>query len=84
MEYLVKLKPKVEKELNNLPRKDYYKIIAALARLEKDPFVGKKLEGEYRGNYSIRIWPYRVIYQIYKKELIILIIRIGHRQGAYK
>lgn len=83
MKYQVRLRSKAEKELNNLPRKDYYKIIAALAHLAGDPFVGKKLGGKYKYCFSLRIWPYRIIYQIYKKELLVFVIRIGHRQGIY-
>lgn len=84
MEYQVKLKSRAEKELNNLQRKDYYRVIAALTGLRANPFSGKKLEGEYKGYHSIRVWPYRIIYQIYKKEFLIFIIRISHRQGVYK
>lgn len=84
MGYRVKLKPRAEKELNNLPQKDYYRVIEVIASLAANPFSGKKLEGEYKGYYSIRVWPHRIIYQIYKKELLIFVIRIGHRQGVYK
>lgn len=84
MEYQVKLKSRAEKELNNLQRKDYYRVIAALTGLTANLFSGKKLEGECKGYHSIRVWPYRIIYQIYKKELLIFIIRISHRQGAHK
>lgn len=84
MKYRVKLKPKAEKELNNLPQKDYYKIITALLSLAVDPFIGKKLEGKYKNYYSFRVWPYRIIYQIYKKELLVFVFRIGHRQGRYR
>lgn len=84
MKYRVRLKPKAEKELNNLPRRDYYRIIAALVSLAGDPFIGKKLEGRYKDYYSLRVWPYRIIYQIYKKELLVFVIRIGHRQEVYK
>ena len=84
MEYQVKLKPRAEKELNSLSRKDYRKILAVLTGLAKDPFTGKKLEGEYKGYYSTRAWPYRIIYQILKKELIVFVIRVGQRQGIYK
>lgn len=83
MAYLVRFKPSAEKELNNLPQKDFYRVKAALAGLEVNPFSGKKLGGEYNGCSAIRVWPYRIIYQIHKKELVILIIRIGHRQGVY-
>jgi len=32
----------------------------------------------------LRVGPYRIIYKVYKRELNILIIRIGQRQGAYR
>lgn len=84
MAYRVKLKPRAEKELNNLPQTDYYRVMAVLASLTVNPFSGKKLAGEYKGYYAIRVWPYRIIYRIYKKDLTILVIRIGQRQGIYK
>ena len=84
MVYLLKLKPGIEKDLEKLPKKEHQKILLALSVIASDPFVGKKLEGEYAGNYSYRVWPYRIIYQILKKQLIVLVIRIGHRQGVYK
>lgn len=84
MEFQVKLKPRAEKYLKKLPKFDYYRILAALVVLAKNPFVGKKMEGEYKGYHNYRVWPYRIIYQIYKKDLLILVIRLGHRQGAYK
>ena len=57
---------------------------AVLNILSKDPFSGKKLEGELKGKYSIRAWPYRIVYQILKNELIVLVVDIGHRQGVYR
>jgi len=83
MEYQLKIKPSAQKELNKLPKKDYYRALAALSVIANDPFAGKKLEGKRTGQYSMRIWPYRIIYSIYKKELLIVVIAIGHRQGIY-
>jgi len=84
MKYRIKLTPRAEKELNSLPRKDYYKVITALVGLAIDPFIGKKLEGKYKDYYSIRVWPHRIIYQINKKELLVFIVRIRHRRGSYR
>lgn len=81
MAYRVTLKPRAEKKLNDLPRKNYYRIMATLVTLAANPFAGKKLKGEYERYYSIRVWPYRILYQIYKKYLLIFVIRIGQRQG---
>lgn len=37
-----------------------------------------------KNEWSLRVWPYRIIYQIKNKELVILIIKVGHRQGIYR
>jgi len=76
------LKSRAEKELNSLLKRDYYRVIIALVGLAADPFVGKKLEGKYKDYYSLRVWPHRIIYQINKRELLVFVIRIGHRRGV--
>ncbi len=83
MVYSVRIKPNAEKELKKLPKKEYLRILSALAAISNAPFLGKKLAGEYERCYSLRVWPYRIIYQIYQKELLVIGIRIGHRQGVY-
>jgi mRNA interferase RelE/StbE len=83
MRYRLVVKPKAQKELAKLPSKDKKKILLALEQLKSDPFIGKKLEGELRGIYSLRVWPYRVLYNILRQKLIVMVIRVGHRQGVY-
>ena len=79
MEYQLRIKPSAKKELNKLPQKDYYRALAAFSVIASNPFAGKKLEGKRSGQWSMRIWPYRIIYSIYKKELLVIVIAIGHR-----
>ncbi len=73
-----------EKDLDKIGKKDKPHIFAALFDLRKEPYSGKKLKGKFQDYYSLRVGAYRIIYKIYKKEVEILIIRIGQRQGAYK
>ena len=72
------------KKLKKLPKKKRLGILKALKELEKDPYLGKPLIGELSGLFSLRIWPYRVIYRIEKSRLMVIILDIGHRQGIYK
>ena len=58
------------------------KIDNAKKLLANNPYIGKKLKGELTGQYTLRIWPYRILYQIHKD--VIVIKSIKHRQGAYK
>lgn len=84
MEWKIQFKKEAEKDLDKIPQDSKNKILTALAVLSREPFSGKKLGGKLSGLYSYKVWPYRIIYKIYKNRLLIIIIRIGHRQGVYK
>ncbi len=73
-----------KKSLERLPRKHQQHVIAAIDLLLMNPFLGKKLEGVHEGKYTLRVWPYRIIYKFEKKQLTIYVLDIGHRQGVYK
>jgi mRNA interferase RelE/StbE len=82
--YQIVLSRSAEKDLDRIDKKSKPYIFTALFDLRKNPYLGKKLKGKLQEYYSLRVGMYRIIYRIYKKELNILIIRIGHRQGIYK
>lgn len=85
MAWEIKFKKKAEKNLDKIPARYQDRILAVLPEIAKNPFLGKKLDGELAGLYSHQVWPYRIIYKIYKKILVIIIIRIKHRgRGVYK
>lgn len=71
-----------EKEFSKLSKKDQKKIYKKLVFLKSDPKSGKKLVGKLKGFYSLRVWPYRIIYMIKSKK--VLVFHIAHRQGVYK
>lgn len=82
--YRILLSRSATKDIDKIGKKYKPHIFAALFDLRKDPYLGKKLKGKFQDCYSLRVGLYRIIYKIYKKELNILVIRIGHRQGTYK
>jgi mRNA interferase RelE/StbE len=43
----------------------------------------KALKGGHKGKFRLRVHQYRVIFQIKDEELIITIIRVGHRKEVY-
>ena len=51
--------------------------------LKTNPHLGAKLQGSDRETRRIRVGDYRVIYEIYEDYLLILVIYIGPRGGAY-
>ena len=75
-------KPIVLKQLKKLPQTELKKIFKKLTILSHDPYAGKPLQGELKNMYSLRAWPYRIIYEI--KSGTITVYSIAHRQAAYR
>ena len=84
MEYQIRIESKAKKELAKIPKIYQKKILLIIPLLAKNPFIGKKLGGGYKGAYSYRVWPYRIIYSVHRNLLLVIVIRVGHRQGVYK
>ncbi len=77
IEYL----PRVYRQLKKIPKVEQKKIIRKLELLAESPHSGKSLQGEYKGFFSLKAWPYRIIYKVRKSSL--LICSIKHRREAY-
>lgn len=85
MKYSIELTSSATKALKKLPDSIAHRIIAALDKLadQARPSGSKKLSGE-DNLYRIRIGDYRVVYQIQDEQLVVLIVRIGHRRDIYR
>ena len=82
--YKVIIPDKVKKQISRLPREYQKAIYSSLKSLETKPYSGKKLEDKIKDKYSLRVGVYRILYQIFKKELIILVVSVAHRKEAYR
>jgi len=73
---------KAKKQLMKLERNIQERIISSLERIRIRPeaFIAK-LVGD--PGYKLRIGDYRVIMDIDKNNLIILVIKVGHRKNIY-
>lgn len=81
----VHFKKSVEKDLRVLPKNDQRKVLEQIGKaLAKDPYLGKALSGEFKGLYRWRTGQFRVIYEIQKNVLLILVLKIGHRKDVYR
>ncbi len=84
MKYQVILPKRIKRKLDKIEKRYYDRILFTLEILSNNPYLGKKLGGDFKEFYSYRVYSYRIIYEIRKRELVILIIRIRHRRDAYK
>ena len=70
-----------KKNLKRIPQPWHKRIIGVLDLLEERPFIGTPMQGKYKGTYKVRVWPYRIIYNINTAVRRIEVHEIGHRGG---
>ena len=81
-QFEVKFAPRFLKEIKALDREVQVRILRGINILKTNPYVGKPLRSEWKGIYSLRIGDYRVLYQIKKNEVFLLVV--GHRKRVYR
>jgi mRNA interferase RelE/StbE len=85
MTYSVRIAPAAERQLRTFDPKVRRRIQAAIDLLAGDPRPPKAIQlvggaGEWR----VRTGDYRIIYEIHDDQLIVLILRLGHRREIYE
>ena len=80
----IELTSVAKKQLKKLPKSEIKKISRKLLSLRSNSFLGKRLKGELQNEYSLKAWPYRIIYIVPPKKDLVQIEDIRHRQGVYK
>jgi len=56
----------------------------AIAELADEPYLGKMLEGEFEGMWSLRVGDWRVVYEVHETCLIVHVVNIADRKEVYK
>ncbi len=82
--YKVVFRKSVYKDLKPIPATDVKRILSRIDSLINDPrgLGCEKLSGQER--YRVRQGIYRIIYEIFDEQLIVTVVKVGHRREVYK
>ncbi len=82
--YNIIIKPTVEKQLDEIPKKVLRQIITRINGLETNPRPPgiEKLSGQER--YRVRQGDYRIVYGIDDRLRTVEVVRVGHRREVYR
>ncbi len=82
--FRVIVKQSVAKDLRRVPKNQITKILVRIQALSADPRPrgAEKLSGKEK--YRVRQGVYRIIYEIKDDELIVIVVKVGHRRDVYK
>ena len=83
--YTVQFKPLALRQMEKLPREAQRRVAAKIEALRDDPFSpgAKKMAG-ISDAWRIRFGDYRVVYQVHRGILLVLVLAIGHRREVYR
>ena len=84
MTYDVRLSKRAHRELLALQQPMRSRIVTKLEELRTDPFPPGfvKLQGRNEF-YRIRVGDHRILYEVMRKENLVLVDKIDHRSGVY-
>jgi mRNA interferase RelE/StbE len=83
--YKVSIKRSAVKEIEAIPqKKERQRIIRRIGQLAEDPRPpgSKKLSGNDK--YRVRQGTYRIVYSIEDNEIIVVVVKVGHRKDVYR
>ena len=73
------------RDLRRIPKRDVARILSRIRALTTEPRPRgvEKLVGQQQ-RYRLRQGRYRIIYEIQDEELLIVVVRVGHRRDVYR
>ena len=86
MAYEIKITRQAAKMLKRMPGQISKAIRKELGKIASDPFAHnpKVTKLQNREGYRLRVGNWRVIYEIQKEEIVILVLKIGSRGEVYR
>src|SRR5947199_8516090 len=83
--YRVSLAPAAARQLRKFDAHARRRIQATLDLLAEEPRppAATRLVGG-AGEWRVRTGDYRIVYEIHNDELLVLVLRLGHRRHVYK
>jgi mRNA interferase RelE/StbE len=83
--YAIQFKPLALRQLEKLSRDAQKRLAAKVESLRNDPLPPgcKKMAGIPDG-WRVRVGDYRIVYQVHRSVLLVLILAVGHRKEIYR
>jgi mRNA interferase RelE/StbE len=83
--YDVRTLPAARKDIDRLPAKQRERVESAIASLADNPRPRGCVKMKAKvDTYRIRVGNYRVLYEVYDNELVIIVVTVGDRKDIYR
>ncbi len=86
MTFGIELAKEAESDLEALHKSDrrlFNRILSKIEFLAENPKEGKPLVGNHKGEFSLRVGDYRIVYEPDTSKHIVYILTVKHRKNVY-
>jgi mRNA interferase RelE/StbE len=82
--YKIIFRKSVAQDMRRIPNRDLRRILATIGSLSEEPRPSgvERLSGQEK--YRVRQGKYRIIYEINDREVIVIVVKVGHRKDVYR
>ena len=77
-------KESVSKDLKEIPKQDVQRILERIDALRDEPRPQGSVRLSGKEYYRVRQGNYRIIYAIQDSQLVVIVIKVGHRREVYR
>jgi mRNA interferase RelE/StbE len=87
MTFSVEFSREAESDIDSLYRSDrrlFERVLNKIESLQSSPREGKPLVRNHRGEFSLRVGNYRVVYELDEPSRTVFVLTIKHRKNAYR
>ena len=87
MSFTIRILDCALEQLRALPRKAQRQIARRIGNLASDPRppgAVRLRDPRVRRLWRVRMGDYRIIYQVRRRQLVVVIVRVGHRKDVYR
>jgi mRNA interferase RelE/StbE len=82
--YRIVFKKSVAKDLRRTPNEDVTRILRRIDALTDEPRPAGAEKLSVQERYRVRQGVYRILYEIADDELIVTVVKVGHRREVYR
>jgi mRNA interferase RelE/StbE len=86
MSFSIELSKEAASDLEGLFKADrvvFGRVLAKGESLADDPLQGKALVGNHKGEHSLRVGRYRIVYELDRQKRIVFVLTARHRKHSY-
>lgn len=84
MKYAVLCKEPARRAVASTDRGVRLRIFNALQRIAAEPSLGRPLRAPLQGLWSYRTGDWRIVYEVHRHTITVVVVGVGHRREIYE